>query len=106
MNSHVEPKKWQTLSLFAQMGNIGSEVGRALRARELGHKEKADSAYRRALELIDLTAEQNSNANSSLTKEVLRAREQFSEAMESGQDLGIEQYFMNFAIAERLRQFK
>lgn len=46
--------KWQKLSLAEQLGNIGSEISRAIRWR--GKDENLfQSAVWRALELIDLT---------------------------------------------------
>lgn len=46
---------WQRLSLAEQMGNIGSEVNRALYWQKTGNKEDAQKSAWRALELIDLT---------------------------------------------------
>lgn len=43
------------MSLMEQLGNAGSEVSRALRARESGHQARERSALHRFLELMDLT---------------------------------------------------
>lgn len=47
--------RWHTLPLVAQLGNIGSEISRALRARAAGNRTRMDGAMDRALELFDLT---------------------------------------------------
>lgn len=57
MNTHhpsLVAGRWQTLSLAEQLGNVGSEVFRAIRWH---HKEPASfqQAFERALELMDLT---------------------------------------------------
>jgi hypothetical protein len=43
------------MSLMEQLGNAGSEVSRALRARSSGNTARERSALDRFLELIDLT---------------------------------------------------
>lgn len=47
--------RWHTLSYMQQLGNIGSEVERSLKAHEKGDAERFRNAFDRALELIDLT---------------------------------------------------
>lgn len=47
--------RWFTLTYAEQLGNIGSEVERTIRASEAGDPERKQSAYARALELLDLT---------------------------------------------------
>jgi hypothetical protein len=90
---------WQKLSLYEQMGNIGSEVGRVARARDEISRQKA---FERALELFDLTAGDPKRAHQ--LKEILRARELFvQEALERNDLSDFDKYFMNFAIAARSR---
>lgn len=65
--------RWQTLTLAEQLGNIGSEVGRALNWQRRGETDQWESALDRALELFDLTI-----ADPRWTtrmREILRARE-------------------------------
>lgn len=50
-------KAWQKFTLNQQMGNIGSEVARALGCLEKGDKENMEKSAFRALELIDFTIE-------------------------------------------------
>ncbi len=108
MSSHVfDKKRWQAQSIFWQMGNIGSEVGRALNAKRAGKEADMTTAFYRGLDLIDATAEELLAQKSPRLKEVLRAREEFSAAILTDKnDIKLEEYFMNFAIAQRLRQLK
>jgi hypothetical protein len=48
--------RWRTLTILEQMGNIGSEVERAIRAHDAGRLDRFEHALERALELFDLTA--------------------------------------------------
>lgn len=65
--------QWFKFSIFEQMGNIGSEVNRAINWRE---QSPADSqaATERALELLDLTLADPKNRGPRL-KELWRVRE-------------------------------
>jgi hypothetical protein len=65
----MNKEKWEKLSFAAQMGNIGSEINRVIHWQELRDKGKKEDALWRALELIDLTAEQRKSS------EILRLRE-------------------------------
>lgn len=47
--------RWHSMSLMEQLGNAGSEVSRALRARGQGHADRERSALHRFLDLIDMT---------------------------------------------------
>ena len=49
----LTPARWHELRVTEQLGNIGSEVSRAARWRAR-NPELAQSAFYRALELIDL----------------------------------------------------
>ena len=98
MSEHVfDREKWQNLTIFEQMGNIGSEVGRAFAARRRGDTAAMTGAWQRGLDLLDDTAEQLARQKSPKLREVLRARELF-DGME---DESLENYFMWFAIAAR-----
>ena len=70
----LSQERWNNLSLYEQMANIGSEVGRAISWKEK-NSHIAQSAFYRALELIDLTAKDRKNIRR--LKEVLRSREMF-----------------------------
>lgn len=49
--------RWKELSFEEQMGNIGSEVGRSFNWFKQGDKERFNRAFEMALELFDLTLE-------------------------------------------------
>ncbi len=66
--------RWQELSFFEQMANIGSEVQRAINWREK-NREYSQMAIDRALELLDLTVNDGKNHKRGRLKELLRLRE-------------------------------
>ncbi len=104
-NYQIDRAKWRKLTIFEQMGNVGSEVGRALAAKRQGDTERAQAALYRGLDLFDATAEVWAAQKSPRTREILRAREQFVSAVEESEgDSKLEDYFMQFAVAARLRQ--
>lgn len=101
----VSKERWHTLSLAEQLGNIGSEVGRARKWQ--GKDEKSFwGAVTRALELIDLTRE---DARWSKRRfELDRVRETFADAVLGGTAYGsqladLEKYFMVFALHAQSR---
>ncbi|MBI4250355.1 hypothetical protein HY622_02095 [Candidatus Uhrbacteria bacterium] len=79
--------KWFELSSMEQLGNIGSEVERTLRAHERGDTARFTAAFERALELIDLTV-QDPKWRMRL-KELLRTREVFSDYLFGNNEYGI-----------------
>jgi hypothetical protein len=103
----VERPAWQQRDLFDQLGNIGAEVGRAIGASRQGLTERFDGALDRALDLFSATAEVLVAEQSPRLKEVLRARELFLGLFfddKLDQDsAAIEEYFMQYATAARLR---
>ena len=104
-NYQIDREKWAKLSIFEQMGNAGSEVGRALSAKRRGDVDRVNSAFYRGLDLLDATAEVWAAKKSPRTREILRAREQFVAAIEGqGDDFRLEEYFMQFAVAARMRR--
>ncbi|HET7291985.1 MAG TPA: hypothetical protein VFM88_06150 [Vicinamibacteria bacterium] len=67
--------RWWTLSLAEQLGNVGSEVSRALRWQGR-NPELASGALCRALELLDLTlADRRHQQAPARLREIARARE-------------------------------
>lgn len=95
--------RWRTMPLSEQLGNVGSEVGRAagLAARDAAASWRA---FERALELLDLTiADPRWRAR---LKELTRARELLCDAMFGGGEYGstladMERWFLPFAVAAR-----
>ncbi|MGB3023535.1 MAG: hypothetical protein WBB39_01885 [Candidatus Saccharimonadales bacterium] len=106
MSEHVFDKaKWQSMDIFNQMGNIGSEVGRALSAKRRGDERSMQAAFYRGLDLMDATVEELVRQRSPRSKEVLRAREVFAQAIVTDTtDPTLEQYFMQFAMAARVNR--
>lgn len=103
IHGHLAEEGWQKLSLAEQLGNIGSEVSRALKWQAKDEKLFWKAAER-CLELFDLTLE-DSRWRGRL-KEITRAREVFCDALYGGKlyqsslkDLIV--YFDYFAWAAR-----
>ena len=100
--------RWFTFSLAEQLGNVGSEVSRAVRWQKHG-----DSSYwgavTRAFELMDLTIADPRWRHR--LKEILRVREVMADAVFGGKEYettwdGLIRYFDVFALqhqAMRLR---
>lgn len=101
-NYEVDRQKWQNLSIFEQMGNIYSEVGRATAARMRGDAEASRSAAVRAFDLFDATSEALAVGKSPKLREVLRARELFADEVIQGKASQLDGYFMQFAVAARM----
>jgi hypothetical protein len=97
--------QWDTLSLIEQMGNIGSEVERALRWKEKGNQEYAMRAMDRVLELFTLTL--HCSGNKGRLREIARAKETlldyfFGENMFMSTEGSLKKYFFAFAFAARI----
>jgi len=100
--------RWASFSLAEQMGNIGSEVDRAFRARSRGDAARADAAFARALELFDLSGADD-RWRGHRRREQRRARELFcatflsdaSDAAAADDAAFLSRYFLQFAVAAR-----
>jgi hypothetical protein len=93
------------MDVFNQMGNIGSEVGRALKAKREGKQARSESAFYRGLDLIDETAGLWAASNKPGLRELLYARDLFAESITTNNfDPTLETYFMQFAVAASLRK--
>lgn len=98
---------WAQLDIYNQMGNIGSEVGRAINWCRREKPDRMNKAIDRALVLFDATIEVLARQRSPRLKEVLRAREEFlrlffDDRFDEDAD-AIERYFMFFAVTARKR---
>jgi hypothetical protein len=96
---------WQKLSFFEQMANIGSEVERTIKWKNKGNVEYSQMAFERALELIDLTID-NEKSKSRL-KELSRVREMLADYFVfdneySSTDKSWQNYFYAFNFAARI----
>ena len=107
LHTDLAAGRWHSMSLMDQLGNAGSEVSRALRARRNGNAVREQSALHRFLELIDLTI-----ADPRLRgrrKELCRAREVvcdffLGDNLHGSTPESLERYFLAFAKAARRRQ--
>lgn len=96
---------WAEKPLVEQMANIGSEVGRSVRAHADGNAMRFEHALARALELFDRTAADARWAGPR-RREILRAREEFCRLffdpnVGAGSAGGLNDYFLQFAVAAR-----
>ena len=96
--------RWFTFTLSEQLGNVGSEVGRAAKWQRDGNMEYRDKALERAFELLDLTI---ADARwKKRLKEICRAREVLADTFYGDRVYGdtperLEKYFFQFALAAR-----
>jgi hypothetical protein len=99
-------ERWAELTFNEQMGNIGSEVGRAIIAHRNGNTARETRAIDRAIDLFSATSEVLIGTKYAYRlKEVLRSRDEFlrlffDNTFEHDADK-IERYFMYFAFAAR-----
>lgn len=94
--------RWQQFSLMEQLAHVGSEVDRAAHWMKKGDSISSHRSIDRALELIDLTIDDQRWQKR--TKEITRAREvlcdhfygdnQYQSSTES-----LQRYFFSFAMA-------
>ncbi|MDD2753635.1 MAG: hypothetical protein PHT44_03430 [Candidatus Portnoybacteria bacterium] len=96
--------RWANLSFFEQMANIGSEVERAIKWRAK-NKDYFQMALDRALELLDLTADDS--RNSRRLGELLRLREVLADYfcfdnIYGSTDKKWQNYFLAFNYAARV----
>ena len=57
----IDPQRWQGLTFYQQLGNIASELSRAIKFKNQNDVEQMNSALWRLLELMDLTIEDQRN---------------------------------------------
>ena len=97
-------ERWRSLNLAEQLGNIGSEVSRALNWRQKGDAARSDHALERGLELFDFTLA-DARWRGRL-KELARAREVVCDYFAGANAYGsspsaLLRYFNAFALAAR-----
>jgi hypothetical protein len=109
MTSHAElaAGRWTALTLAEQLANVGSEVDRAITAREAHRSDRFDRALARALELFDLTA-RDDRWRGHRRREILRSREEFCRLFFDGDPQPVaartlSAYFLRFAVLARRR---
>jgi hypothetical protein len=96
--------RWQSLSFFEQMANVGSEVERTIKWKEKGNAEYSWMALERGLELLDLTI--GDAKNKTKLRELTRLREVLSDYFAfdneyQSQDASLQKYFYAFNFAAR-----
>jgi len=99
-------KSWSKFSLEEQMGNIGSEVSRAIRAKS--DPEYYWGAITRALDLFYLTI--SDPRWKGRLKEIVRVKELFSAAALGSNEFkttleDLDRYFTYFALVARAKKF-
>jgi len=96
--------RWQELSFFEQMANIGSEVERVIKWKNKNNVQYCRMAFERALELLDLTI--GNEKNRSRLRELLRLREVLADYFAFDNNYGSsdekwQKYFYAFSFAAR-----
>ena len=104
IHSDLAAGRWHEMNLAEQLGNVGSEVSRALRARSGGNTERMFRAVDRALELLDLTISDPKLLGR--RKEICRAREVICDFFYGDNEYrsdgpSLDRYFTVFAIVAR-----
>ncbi len=98
--------RWRDLSLVEQFGNVGSEIGRAIRW-SAKNPDTAQAALYRALELFDLMLDDPRHRQSPpRLREIARAREVVVDFLAGTNEYGstgpsLQKYFDQFALAAR-----
>jgi len=104
IHANLAAGKWFEMTLSEQLGNIGSEVGRASNWQKKGQIEMSSKALDRAFDLFDLTI---ADARWNIArKELCRAREVLADTFLGDKEYGdtpekLEKYFFQFAFAAR-----
>lgn len=107
LHKELAQGRWFKLSTLEQLGNIGSEVERALNWRKKGDNLTSQQAFERALDLFDLTIDDARYINShGSLKEICRAREVVCDYFAGdnqyqSSDESLRNYFFPFALAAR-----
>ncbi len=105
----IDTDRWSKLTIFEQMGNIYSEIGRSFAAKNKGDKKSAEFAMIRCLDLFDATVNNLIKNKLIKAKEVLRAKEQYlelfnKEKIDKNELQSLDRYFLHFALAARLHR--
>ena len=101
--------RWNTFSIFEQLGNVGSDIERAISWRNRGKIEDSEKALARALELLQFTI--LDPKNKSRRKELFRVKEVlldyfYGENEYGSSDALWQQYFYHYAYASAIQKGK
>lgn len=105
MHQGLEDGAWERMTPLEQMGNLGTEVARAARAKESGDEERSRGAFDRALELFELTIVDD-RWRGPRRRELCLVREVFIDFIAGDNEYGesaasLDRYFLPFAVAAR-----
>ncbi|MDP1846137.1 MAG: hypothetical protein Q8L09_05390 [Candidatus Moranbacteria bacterium] len=97
--------RWNELSFFEQMANVGSEVGRTIQWKKKNNTDYSQRAFERALELLDLTVADEKNRKR--LRELLRVREALADHfvfdnIYKSTNQNWQNYFLAFNFAARI----
>ncbi len=103
-HKNLSAGRWYVFTPMQQLGNIGSEVERTLRAQEKGDHDRFQYAFERTLELIDMTIADPKWRKR--LKEILRIREVFCDYFFGSNRYSItpallRKDFLNYGVAAR-----
>ncbi|MBV8661110.1 MAG: hypothetical protein JO129_03120 [Candidatus Dependentiae bacterium] len=90
IHTNLTQERWNTFSIHQQLANVGTDVSRAIRWKNKGNLEYSQQALDRALELLDLTIQDEKYKGRGAFRELLRTREALKDYF-----LGDNQYFTN-----------
>ncbi len=100
----IDQKRWQDMTFYQQMGNMASEISRAVKLKKQKDTKHMLSSLWRTLELIDLTIEDTKNR--SRTRELCRFKEVLGDwycqtGIYSVNPEFLKNYLLNFAMLAR-----
>lgn len=107
LHKELSSGRWETLTFFEQMANIGSEVERAISWKNKNNEKYKISAFERGLELLTLTM--SDKKNNRRLKELARVKESlsdffiFNNTYNSSDDFW-KKYFLAFNYAARSKR--
>ena len=107
LHKQLAQGRWYELSVIEQLGNIGSEVERAIKWKQKGDSKTSQQAFYRALDLFDLTMDDPRYRQlPGNLKEICRAREIVCDYLVGdnqyqSSDESLRNYFFPFAFAAR-----
>lgn len=106
LHQTLTKERWQQLSFFEQMANVGAEISRSIRWKNKDTSASA-AAFARGLELLDLTIGDSKNTHG--LKELCRVREALADHFYfdntySSTDSEWENYFYQFNYAAAIQR--
>lgn len=103
LHKNLADGKWFTLSYAQQLGNIGSEYYRAIKAKQSNNDLKYDLSCDLAMELVELTLDDKRWYGTPKLKELCRMKEEVARTLfdEKQPDPNLQNYFDGFAVYAR-----